>query len=376
MSNTYQVQSGDSLGVIAQKNNTTISKLMELNPNISDPHKIYVGQIINLPTRQDKIINVLKKMVQYMKENTPDTLPEDSGTECPKVKPIEKEEVILIVGTEQHSATYGNKMMFPAQAVREVRQNYSSDEYVTILMFTDGYNAEELIQAEESSKEHNGNVNFIKINSVSELITHINSGTPKITRTSPNSKNHIVKVKIIKIFSHGLPSIFDFGLDGDSQESQRFKIEHVSQLKLTSFISNPIIYSYACRTGNTSWNETFGSEWKSEVKPKDSLAQKLANHLGAEVHAYLRRSLYTSTWDDGGDKGFIENYEQIDDDDASELLSNTFEEDVKFALQGHWDEALWNDKGAYAPPTVASTPIGDIPKTMYVFEKNKEPRSE
>ena len=31
-------------------------------------------------------------------------------------------------------------------------------------------------------------------------------------------------------------------------------------------------------------------------------------------------------------------------------------------------------KGAYAPPTVASTPIGDIPKTMYVFEKNKEPR--
>lgn len=30
----YQVQSGDSLGVIAQKNNTTVSKLMELNPNI------------------------------------------------------------------------------------------------------------------------------------------------------------------------------------------------------------------------------------------------------------------------------------------------------------------------------------------------------
>jgi len=366
VSNTYQVQSGDSLGVIAQKNNTTISKLMELNPNISDPNKIYVGQNINLPTIQDKIINVLKKMVQYMKENTPDTLPEDCGTECPKVKPIEKEEVILVVGTEQHSATYGNKMMFPAQAVREVRQNYSSDEYVSILIFTDGFNAEELIQVEESSKEHNGNVNFIKINSVSELITHINSGTPKITRTSPNSKNHIVKVKIIKIFAHGLPSIFDFGLDGASQESQRFKIEHVSQLKLTSFMSNPIIYSYACRTGNTSWNEIFASEWKSEVKPKDSLAQKLANHLDAEVHAYLRRSLYVSTWNDGGDKDFQKDYEQIDDESINGMPWRPQK----------WDEALWNDKGAYAPPTVASTPIGDIPKTMYVFEKDKEPRSE
>ena len=86
MSNSYQVKSGDSLGVIAQKNNTTVSKLMELNPDISDPNKIYVGQNINLPTVQDKIINVLKKMVQYMKENTPDTLPEDCGTECEKVK--------------------------------------------------------------------------------------------------------------------------------------------------------------------------------------------------------------------------------------------------------------------------------------------------
>jgi murein DD-endopeptidase MepM/ murein hydrolase activator NlpD len=87
MNDVYVVKSGDSLSVIAQNNNTTVEKLMELNSSsISNPNQIYVGQEIKLPSILDKIINVLKKMVQYMKENTPDTLPEDDGTDCPKVK--------------------------------------------------------------------------------------------------------------------------------------------------------------------------------------------------------------------------------------------------------------------------------------------------
>jgi LysM repeat protein len=375
MNDVYVVKSGDSLSVIAQNNNTTVEKLLELNSSITNKNEIDIGQQIQLPTStQKKIINVLKKMLQYMKENTPDTLPEDDGTECDKKKPIEKEEVVLIVGTEQHSATYGNKMMFPAQAIREVNQNYSSQEYVTILIFTDGFNAEELTQVEESAISHNPNVNFIKINSTTELIKHINVGTSKITRTSPNSENHIVKIKTIKIFAHGLASTFDFGLDGSNRESQQFKINHVAELKLESFMPNPEIYSYACRTGNADTRliastpgYTYGSDWLEVSQPNKSLAQKLSDHLDAKVHAYLKRSFYTSTWDDGGDEDFKQNYEQIEDESLNEDLWRP-------DRWNQWDEALWNDAGAYASPTIGNTPKG-LPKTMYIFEKNQIPRS-
>lgn len=42
---TYTVKSGDTLSEIAQMFNTTTSKLQQLN-NISDPSKIYVGQVL------------------------------------------------------------------------------------------------------------------------------------------------------------------------------------------------------------------------------------------------------------------------------------------------------------------------------------------
>jgi LysM repeat protein len=40
----YQIQAGDTLGALAQANNTTVANLQALNPNITDPNKIYAGQ--------------------------------------------------------------------------------------------------------------------------------------------------------------------------------------------------------------------------------------------------------------------------------------------------------------------------------------------
>lgn len=47
---TYVIQSGDTLGVIAQRFNTTVDELMRLN-GISDPNRIRVGQQLNVPAR-------------------------------------------------------------------------------------------------------------------------------------------------------------------------------------------------------------------------------------------------------------------------------------------------------------------------------------
>ena len=45
----YTVKSGDTLSNIAKKYNTSTQILAEYN-NISNPNKIYVGQIIKIPT--------------------------------------------------------------------------------------------------------------------------------------------------------------------------------------------------------------------------------------------------------------------------------------------------------------------------------------
>ena len=46
--NYYTVKKGDTLGAIAQKYNTTVAKLMSLNPQIKNANLIYVGDIIRL----------------------------------------------------------------------------------------------------------------------------------------------------------------------------------------------------------------------------------------------------------------------------------------------------------------------------------------
>jgi LysM repeat protein len=46
---TYVVKSGDTLGNIASRSGTSLSKLLAVNPHIYNPSLIYIGQVINLP---------------------------------------------------------------------------------------------------------------------------------------------------------------------------------------------------------------------------------------------------------------------------------------------------------------------------------------
>jgi hypothetical protein len=130
---------------------------------------------------------------------------------------ISKREVILVVGTEQHSPTYGNALMFPAQAVREVRENFSKTSAVTIIIFTDGYTEMSLKIIERDAKILNPKLNFKRINSTDELINHINNG-------DKNRDRNIFKIGIMKIFAHGYPLSLEFGLDGANAIKQKFGI--------------------------------------------------------------------------------------------------------------------------------------------------------
>jgi LysM repeat protein len=46
---TYTVQRGDTLRIIAARYNTTVDAILKANPQIADPNRIYAGQVINLP---------------------------------------------------------------------------------------------------------------------------------------------------------------------------------------------------------------------------------------------------------------------------------------------------------------------------------------
>ncbi len=46
---SYIVQRGDTLRIIAGRFNTTVDAILKVNPQIVDPNRIYAGQAINLP---------------------------------------------------------------------------------------------------------------------------------------------------------------------------------------------------------------------------------------------------------------------------------------------------------------------------------------
>ncbi len=108
------------------------------------------------------------------------------------------------------------------------------------------------------------------------------------------------------------------------------------------------------------------------MKPEEILAQKLADYLDAKVHAYLRRSNYTSTWKDGGNKEYKSKYMTIEDEEVSSPINP---KDWYRATLGDskWDESLWNPNGAFLSPTSGDSPAGLLESGMYIFEKGKNP---
>lgn len=59
----YTVQPGDTLSEIALSNNMSMSEIMELNPEISNPHLIFIGENINT-IGNNPVVNEVQSSVQ------------------------------------------------------------------------------------------------------------------------------------------------------------------------------------------------------------------------------------------------------------------------------------------------------------------------
>lgn len=112
--------------------------------------------------------------------------------------------------------------MFPAQAVREIKQNYKDNKHANIVIFKDKFTALQLSIIKRDARKWNKDLYFKQINSVNDLIAYINNGDTTVDRSK-------LKISTIKIFSHGLPSILDFGL--------MVKMRLLKDLKLNMLVS-------------------------------------------------------------------------------------------------------------------------------------------
>lgn len=68
-SNVYTIKSGDTLSAIAKTQGTTISELMRLNPQITNPNLIYAGKSLNLPGLASGTSNAGSGVPDYSKVN-------------------------------------------------------------------------------------------------------------------------------------------------------------------------------------------------------------------------------------------------------------------------------------------------------------------
>jgi len=282
------------------------------------------------------------------------------------VVPRVKREYIVVVGTEQHRNTWAMKMMFFASAVRDIRALAKGPQdkvVISLIYFTDGYNATEIQAVKESIGEQ---TNVIPINSTAEFVAYL--GKDKIY--DPVLKREICrKISSLSIYSHGLPSLIAFGYHGPNSETQSFSSGDVLSIPQTSFDPAAVLTSYACRTGISPMaiSETFPAGDASAF-PMQSLAQQLADHLRIEVRAWLTRTLYEDIWNDGNDERYIQ--DNID-------LPHMGLQSGKSALSpGGWfssaknDYAHWNKRGAYGavkggawPRGLSNSPRSYFPQT-------------
>jgi LysM repeat protein len=109
---TYTVQRGDSLGRIAARNNTTVAAILAVNPTITNPNIVYVGQVINLPA------GGTTSTTQAVAEGTAQVTPQVTAQATPVVSVPATTDTTL----PTDSFGYGVELFIDGQPIAEVVQ--------------------------------------------------------------------------------------------------------------------------------------------------------------------------------------------------------------------------------------------------------------
>ncbi|MFS2157495.1 PAAR domain-containing protein [Pseudomonas sp. Pseusp122] len=195
-------------------------------------------------------------------------------------------ELIAVAGS-QHDNGSGNKMMFIAQAVRELAEFRSDKPGLTrtLVVFAPSYN-DAMLSAARASADHY-DAAFITVGNAQELIHYLNQG--KDRKQSP--------IEHLSLFSHGVPQRIAFGYQLAEDQELSLDVLNYEQLSALAFAGSAQIDSYACRTGMGNVHDlAIEGLFQFFSQTDESLAQLLADHLQIKVRAFIRRSDYKNTW--------------------------------------------------------------------------------
>lgn len=287
--------------------------------------------------------------------------------------PIIKKENVIFIGSEEKYDLFWLKMMFvaPAFKVGDKGMFLRKSDKSTVVLVDVGYTRLEKLPL-ETLKRHRG-FNIVALNSSNAIVKYLNN--------RPQKKKEKTLLQDVVFFCHGEPGKIALNYKGRGPDVDITHRE-LAAMKKDIFISDGKIYSYACRTGISGWYENFKND--KEADPKNSLAQKMADHFKVHVHAFLSRSDYGSVLREKSDSKRIakamregrktRNGKVIDIPPDHEGLphpglakggpfSSTDEE-------GTDEYALWRKKGAIRMPQAGSTPTG-LSKMMRRFTPSK-----
>lgn len=197
-----------------------------------------------------------------------------------------KPEYIAVAGV-QHDESYGNKMMFIAQAVRQLAlfRQEAPDAERTLIVCAPRYTQAMLDAARESAELYGAG--FITVETADSLIEYLNTGKDRA----------IASIANLSIYAHGVPFKIALGYETEHDWPLAITWMNLDEIAPEAFSNDAVFESYACRTGMGNRSE-FPIEDVIQGMPEtnQSLAQLIANHLQIKVRAFIRRSDYKNTW--------------------------------------------------------------------------------
>lgn len=283
-------------------------------------------------------------------------------------------ENIIVLGSEENYNSFWWRMMFMAPGVGLAQGSLTVPRWMiaektTVLYVPNGYTRHERLPLD---RLRDAGIGIVRINALSDLVDYIN------TRTQDGIEHLILRLVLI---CHGLPG--KFALNYWASPTIDLTTRNLINLSAAAFCPHARVYSYACRTGVWRDKESFAS--LAEAEPQNSLAQRLANHLGLPVHAFYTRTLFRECLRAPADSDGIAAAvkagrvgragQVINISDEHEALphpgqgASRFDRALGFGqeAEGTSEYTLWRKQAGRHMPVAAASPTG-LPTNMHVFE--------
>ena len=180
----YNVKQGDTLSKIAKDNNISVSKLLQINPQIKNENVINVGQSINL-RKEQKPVEVQKKWVNV--EELREQEKEFNKSNLGAIQGYKHDSNYIVVDKKGKKLTVYNANNEKVYETSDISTGLSGDDYNTVT-YTKKVNGKDVIDHGKGNMSTPAGIT--KISSITDY-----HGAPAFQRARLNGEENIRKVK-------------------------------------------------------------------------------------------------------------------------------------------------------------------------------------